>query len=218
MHNGLVILNRAVPGSGKTTITKSIIKHLSKHGITVSSHSTDDYFVTESGRYIFEIDKLDENHRSNLNKFTDSVASGTQVVICDNTNITPWQSNPYSEIARKYNYKILCITFEPREIEKHVASQIVTPEKPDAHGVPREVIERFIQEYRLYTPLLDKTNPIDPGIHRDFSWDGQNKMRVPLERTASYFDVDEVLEILPDEYHDMKGVIGNQIMKTLGCL
>ena len=50
-----VIINRAVPCSGKTTISRSIEAVLENHGLTVSIHSNDDYFLTEEGTYQFDI-------------------------------------------------------------------------------------------------------------------------------------------------------------------
>lgn len=57
MISKTVIINRAVPGSGKTTITNCIVNYLKQNNIKVSVHSTDEYFMINN-RYLFELEKL----------------------------------------------------------------------------------------------------------------------------------------------------------------
>ena len=52
-----VIINRAVPGSGKTTITNCIVNELQNNNLNIAIHSTDEYFMIEN-RYVFDISKL----------------------------------------------------------------------------------------------------------------------------------------------------------------
>ena len=40
-----VLINRAVPGSGKTTSAKNIFATVSAAGLTIAFHSTDEYFM-----------------------------------------------------------------------------------------------------------------------------------------------------------------------------
>jgi len=94
-----VIINRAVPGSGKTTISKSIMRHLKAKGLSLSIHSTDDFFMID-GKYYFDITKLYEYHLLNIRNFEHSLQNKTDIVICDNTNIAPWQTKLYSDLAR----------------------------------------------------------------------------------------------------------------------
>ena len=39
-----VLINRAVPGSGKTTFAKNIFATVSGAGLSIAVHSTDEYF------------------------------------------------------------------------------------------------------------------------------------------------------------------------------
>ena len=57
-----VIINRAVPGSGKTTITNCIVAELRDNDIDVAVHSTDEYFMV-GNKYIFDIEKLNTYHQ-----------------------------------------------------------------------------------------------------------------------------------------------------------
>ncbi|GMU87268.1 MAG: hypothetical protein AMXMBFR48_25090 [Ignavibacteriales bacterium] len=210
-----VIINRAVPGSGKTTISNTIVKHLRENDISVALHSTDEFFMTTDGHYHFMNDLLHGFHFENFNNFLQSLKTGTQVVICDNINLAPWQTKPYTDAAREYNYRIIFITFTPRELEKHIQSQKVTPEKPDAHGVPEDVLIRFIEEYWIYNSLLDRNSIINPELHKDYKWDETTNNRIESGFPSNHFDTDAVLEIKPDEYHQMRKSIGNNVLMMI---
>ena len=209
----VVIINRAVPGSGKTTLTKSIVKELKSNNLDVAIHSTDEYFM-ENGRYMFDITKLEEYHKKNLQQFTDSVKQGIDVVICDNTNIAPWQTEPYTKVARENGYKVIIFTLNPRELQKHIDSQKVTPEKPDAHGVGEEILKRMIDEYYIYDDLLNPKTIIDKDKHIHYVWDQEtlSKKEVGL---AKHFDCDVVFRVMPWEYHHLKDSIGAKFLKII---
>lgn len=215
-----VIINRAVPGSGKTTLSSCVVDFLRSRGVSVTLHSTDEYFLTPERRYAFDIAKLHEYHFENVKHFVQDLEKGIDVVICDNINLSPWHTKPYTAAARKYGRFIFFLTFEPRELEKHVESQMVTPEKPDAHGVPEEVLIRFIEEYRTYDVLLDKNAVVLPEKHRNFIWDQENCVKKELQELCSPFDLDAFLRIYPHQYHDYKETLGEKVFNILqkGCL
>jgi len=208
-----VIINRAVPGSGKTTITNCIVDKLKKNNISVAIHSTDEYFMVEN-RYLFTIEKLGEYHENNLKEFCKSLENCVDVVICDNTNIAPWQSEPYTEFARKYNYQIIVITLDPRELEKHVEAQKITPQKPDAHGVTEDVLKRMIDEYYQFDDLLNPRIVIDSKRHIHYEWDDNllEKVKVGM---ANHFEADYCIRILPNEYKEAQLNIGNKIINAI---
>jgi len=203
------IITRAVPGSGKTSMTNCIVEYLLKRGVTVAVHSTDQYFMTKDGKYDFDISRLYENHALNLANFSKSLEQRVQVVICDNINLSPWQTEPYTTVCRNYGYNILFITLSPRALIQHVQSQQISAEKPDAHGVPEEVLVRFILEYMDYDALLDKSNAVDPDIHRNYEWDISTHQRVESKNACKHFDLDKLITIRPNEYHERKPTIGS---------
>lgn len=209
--NNTVIINRAVPGSGKTTISVCIVEYMKRNGISIKVHSTDDYFMSNDGRYQFEIEKLYAFHLENFEGYTNSLKSNIPLIICDNINIAPWQTKPYTDAAREQGYQIIFLNFAPRKLEMHIESQKVTAEKPDAHGVPESVLVRFIDEYKSYSPLLDKESVIDPAIHKNYFWDSKKHVRKESSEPCAYFDADKVIEIQPDQYHKIKKIIGVMI-------
>ncbi len=208
-----VIINRAVPGSGKTTITNCIIKDLQRNGIDVALHSTDEFFMT-NGKYVFDIDKLGTYHEKNLAEFKSSLQRDISVVICDNTNLSPWETEPYTSLARKYDYQVVFITLDPRELEQHVASQKVSEEKPDAHGVKEHILKMMIEEYNLYDALLDTRSSIDPDKHLNYVWDQENNTKVASGK-AKHFLSDHIIRILPNEYHSIQKQIGTILIDII---
>lgn len=208
-----VIINRAVPGSGKTTMTKCITKALEKENVGYKIHSTDNYFMV-GNRYVFDLKKLNFYHRQNLKEFEKSLKTGIDVVICDNTNIAPWQSEPYTSLARKYGYQILFITLDPRDIEQHILSQQVTPQKPDAHGVGEDILKRMIDEYYRFDDLLNPRTVIDEDKHMHYEWSDELLKKVPVG-VAKHFDADFVIRILPDEYKEYQAKIANKVLNLI---
>ena len=208
-----VIVNRAVPGSGKTTITNCIVDELKKNNINVTVHSTDEYFMVE-GKYIFNIDDLGKHHESNMEEFERSIDMNTEVVICDNTNIAPWQTEPYTELARENGYKVLMITLNPRELSKHIESQKVTEEKPDAHGVTENILKKMIVEYDLYDDLLNQNIVIDESKYFHYTWDDRNNKEV-IVGLAKHFDSDAIIRILPHEYKEYQPRIGKKVLEFI---
>ena len=90
-----VIINRAVPGSGKSSISNTIEETLAAENVNIAVHSTDNFFM-RGNRYCFDITKLSKYHWMNLAAFTEDLRAGTDVVICDNTNLQTWQTLPYT--------------------------------------------------------------------------------------------------------------------------
>ncbi|WRD18091.1 ATP-binding protein [Helicobacter pylori] len=121
--NKLVIINRTIPGGGKTSLTKQIEELAKNLGHSISVHSTDEYFIQidEEGirRYVFDKKKLNEYHQNNQKAFKQALENCIDIVVCDNTNSESWQSKPYTDMAREFGYKILLIDFKPRELELH---------------------------------------------------------------------------------------------------
>ena len=136
IRHKIVIINRAVSGSGKTSMTRYVIENLRAHGLSVAVCSTDDFFMVD-GRYVFEVEKLNGYHAQNLANFTEELERGTDVVICDNMNLLPWQSQPYTDAARKGRIfdKAVHLKSVLDEIEGHVRSKLL--QNTNRHGIYR---------------------------------------------------------------------------------
>ena len=209
----IVIINRAISGSGKTTITNCILKKLQENKLTVVSHSTDYFFMVEE-KYIFDFNKLKDYHNQNLENFQKSIKNNLDVVICDNTNIAPWETEPYIKIAREYNYKILIITLNPRELKEHVVSQQIIKENPNAHGISEDTLKNMTHRYYLFDDLLNPNIVIDPKKHINYTWDKEKKERVNIN-VSKHFDSDFIIRITPDKFRENQVTIGEKVLKIL---
>ncbi|MGL2576139.1 Card1-like endonuclease domain-containing protein [Helicobacter pylori] len=201
--NKLVIINRAIPGGGKTSLTKKIEEWAKSLGYSISIHSTDEYFIQidEKGvrHYVFDKNKLNEYHQKNQEAFQQALESNIDIAVCDNTNFESWQSKPYTDMARKFGYKILLIDFKPRKLEEHLEAQIVTKERPDAHQVDRDVLERMYKEHRISSPCLDKTKILKKDTLEcpmDYGWSVAQCGKIP-RGIAKHYDYDFYLERIP---------------------
>jgi len=208
-----VIINRAISGSGKTTMTNCIVRKLQFENISVSVHSTDNFFIID-GKYIFDFDKLGTYHQENFKKFKQSIENNIDVVICDNTNIAPWETEVYTKLAREYNYQILIITFDPRELEEHILSQRITKENPNAHGVNEEVLKNMIRRYYVFDDLLNPNIVVNLNKHINYTWDKERKERVDIQ-ISKHFDSDFVIRVTPDDFKEYHVVMEEQILKIL---
>jgi len=120
------IINRGLPGSGKSKFVKKLKDEFKK----VAIHSTDEFFY-ENGEYKFNESKLEGYHKKNLENFKNSLKEHN-LVVCDNTNILPEFIYPYIKEANKKRFKVILVNFKPSEIKEHL--------KRNIHDVPLEVL------------------------------------------------------------------------------
>ena len=77
----ILYLLRGVPGSGKSTFSKTILAGLridTTNDTIVKQHvlSTDDFFIGEDGKYNFDPKKLSFNHQQNQNRAKNQMRIG----------------------------------------------------------------------------------------------------------------------------------------------
>ena len=209
-----VLINRAVPGSGKTTFAKNIFAAVSSAGLSIAVHSTDEYFMRD-GRYVFDVSRLGEYHRRNLAAFKESLAKGIDLVVVDNTNLHPWETEPYTDAARAAGYRIILMNFMPREFEKHMESQKVTTEKPDAHGVPESTMREHIADFYAYNDLLDMNAVPDSTRHFNYRWDETLQDVIRVSTPVKPFDYDILIQIAPETYHALKDKIEAEVLAMM---
>jgi len=128
----IAYIMRGVPGSGKSTIARSLVNG---NGVI---HSTDDYFVV-NGEYRHDAARLREFHKANLDAFCQSLLRGIPVVVCDNTNSKRWEFAPYVEAAQKAGYAVAIVSLPHPPLEVAVARNF--------HRVPAEAIEIMIARW-----------------------------------------------------------------------
>ena len=212
----VVLINRAVPGSGKSTIAKCVLRAVRQAGHEAALHSTDEYFMSAQGTYDFDPAKLGGFHRICVEAFSSDAERGVPLLICDNTNLSPWQCEEYTTCARRHGYHVVVVGYAPRALADHVRSQQVTPQKPDAHGVPESTIREMIQEYADYKKLLDKHYVIDPRSDVRERWNDETLTVEKTDEPLKHYDADEVIELLPHEYEAAKHEMPARVLRMMG--
>jgi len=205
-----VIINRAIPASGKSTFAKKIVSTLQERGISAISHSTDDFFMVD-GEYMFDVSKLREYHLKNQEDFEYSLQNDVEVVICDNTNIEPWEAKVYYNLAKRYKYKVILIDFEPRDIELHHQAQSNEDYRRD---IPLDILQDMKSRYENYKPLTQKHSyPTSKQPKREYS---QKEQRViEHDEPSEPFYYDSLIKVSADDYMKTKEIIGDLVLKMI---
>ena len=137
-----LILVRGASGTGKSTISASIILRASQNGDKLCAfHETDQFFVDEKGEYHFSVSKLGCAHNWNQLQVERSMLHRKEIVVVANTFCALWEMEKYFELAEEYQYDVEIIrTPGPWEPD--------TLFRRNKHSVPLDVIKRHINGYQ----------------------------------------------------------------------
>ena len=134
-YTGDLILIRGVPGSGKTTLGKSILKCLSSDEPDVIS--ADDFFIDEKGEYNFDINKLKEAHVHSEQRCATKMKNELLRIVVANTFTQEWEMEKYYEMAERYNYRVFSVIVENRH------------ENENIHNVPLDKIKQMRKRFEI---------------------------------------------------------------------
>jgi len=136
-----LILLRGLPGSGKSTKAKEIVKA----SVDVKTYigSADNFFVDRaSGKYEFTPRKIGEAHAWCRGTIDAAMALETDLVIVDNTNTQKWEYESYLQLAEYYGYETEIIVVG--KFDKQSTKEYFNRNK---HGVPQEAIEKMAARF-----------------------------------------------------------------------
>jgi predicted kinase len=124
MAEKILYLIRGLPGSGKSTMAKKIMRT----SPTADHWEADQYFENANGEYRFDVTRLHSAHNWCQNQTYRSMKVGRTVIV-SNTFTTQSEMKPYFEMAAAFGYKVVVLTCK---------SQF-----KNVHDVPQEAMARM---------------------------------------------------------------------------
>lgn len=132
MPNKTLYLLRGLPGSGKSTIAKSLV------GDKDYCHKEADmYFVDRDGNYKFEPSKIKDAHAWCKEEIEFVMKYDHSPVVVSNTFTQEWEMEDYYKLAEKYGYRVHSLIVENR----HGGS--------NQHGVPDDKLEIMKNRFEI---------------------------------------------------------------------
>jgi len=205
-----VIINRGVPASGKSSFAKEIVSTFKSKGLRATTHSTDDFFMVD-GEYRFDESKLREYHLKNQDAFFEALKSGVDLVICDNTNIEPWEAKVYYNMAREFHYKVILMNFKPRDVEAHFQDQNNEAYK---HNIPKEILEAMLERYECYDELTAPFSYPTSKLPKKEYDEKSQKVEVKEEASEPFY-YDHLITIESNEYFKIKDIAAGMIINSM---
>ena len=141
---GTLTLIRGLPGSGKSTYAKSILKKERRSSITGMVHYEADMYHTKNGIYNYQISRAGQAHEWCMNQTRKALENGKSVIV-SNTFSTYGELVAYIVMAEMLGVKV--------KIIKCVG------EFDSEHDVPEATIRRMadrwedIDEEEIYNPM-----------------------------------------------------------------
>jgi tRNA uridine 5-carbamoylmethylation protein Kti12 len=124
MKQKILYLITGIPGSGKTTRAKELMreKNIKHH------YEADMLMIDRNNDYQFNPRKLKECHGW-CQKATERAMKLEEAVIVSNTTTTKWEAKPYIDMAKKNGYNVII---------EHLKT-----EYKNIHNVPQEVLNKM---------------------------------------------------------------------------
>jgi hypothetical protein len=146
---GVVIILRAIPGSGKSFIKSAIQKKWPETVVCSADH----FFI----KYKFNVKLLSAAHATCQEKFYQAINNNKEIIVCDNTNLT-WKDpvRYYAELAIIGDYSI--ILAEPDTFWFNNPEECF---KKTVHGVPLDRLKMMAKRWESSEYIRERIWELD---------------------------------------------------------
>jgi len=125
-----LVIIRGLPGSGKSTIAKSMTGHV--------NFNADMFFTDDEGNYNYERKKIADAHNWCIGMVYYALSEGKQVVV-SNTFTTINEMQPYLDMCVEFGIKPLVVN--------------MNNDDPNSCRTPSKVIERMKARWEVYPSI-----------------------------------------------------------------
>ena len=111
-----VYLMNGLSGAGKTWHAERKVQLNAQHGVKTTRISTNDWFNTADGKWVFDESQLEHYHQLAFEEYLTALEAQDPVIIVDNTNLYERHRVPYQEAAYNNHYRyvnVLVGAFDP---------------------------------------------------------------------------------------------------------
>lgn len=137
---GDVYIFRGLPGVGKTKLANDLARQLaSEKGAVILS--SDDFFLSNEGKFVFDKDKVQESHKWNFKNFRKAIEEGLSPIFIDNTNIKHFHYYHYIDYAQRHGYRVVVIIIPHNDVSDKELEARTT------HGANRDTIRKMRKNF-----------------------------------------------------------------------
>jgi predicted kinase len=124
-------LVRGIPGSGKSTFAKSLVKKEYCH------KEADQYFLNSDGEYKFKPTQIGAAHQWCQDEVDNLMRYSHSPIVVSNTFTQEWEMEAYYKLAKQYDYRVTSIIVENRH------------GGVNEHGVPEDKLEQMKNRFEI---------------------------------------------------------------------
>jgi GTPase SAR1 family protein len=109
MSRQTLYLVRGLPGSGKSSLMETLLTN----EVVDEFYEADQYIENNSGEFKYTTETITEAHRLCYQNTVDSLLRYENIGV-SNTFVEDWELQPYLDLAKSINIKVICIVVENR--------------------------------------------------------------------------------------------------------
>jgi len=151
-----LIMIRGLPGAGKTKLAHALVEMLSTPKKKAVATAADDFMVTFSGDYDFQVPRLPPCHLACQTVVKISMHLGAQWIIVHNTFVCRWEMQPYIDLAESMGYQYTVRYPEPGYDGGLTDAALAAR---NLHGVPATKIAEMRTNFEHRWELGDPRKP-----------------------------------------------------------